>query len=116
MTPYIYPGIDLSNKIGFVGTKKRPNKIAHLIFDYYGITYDDLRSKCRKKNLVRARVMTAFFIKKSHSHISHVNLGAMIGGRDHSTITYYIDTFNDMLIYNDFYQEAINLKIKIGIE
>lgn len=113
MTPYIYPGIDITDKIGFISVKKSPNDIKKIICDYYGITIDDLHSKCRKHKFVRARVMTAFFIKKIHSNITNVNLGKLLGGRDHSAITYYINFFNDMLIYKDFLNESIEIKIKL---
>ncbi len=69
------------------------------------ITLEQLKSKCRKRNLVEARYLYAYIMKrKSKYTLEHI--GRIIN-RDHSIIIYYCNSFEqiskyDKKLFNDY--------------
>ena len=57
------------------------------VADYYGLKVADLTSKSRKANLARARQI-AMYLSKELTNKSLPELGALFGGRDHTTVIY----------------------------
>ncbi len=66
------------------------DKIIADVASVYGVTPDDIRSKKRSSQVSTARKITAYVIKQVTS-LSYKSIGAEIGGKDHSTVVYYID-------------------------
>jgi len=64
--------------------------ILKCVSKYYGFNSDDLRSKKRKKELSFARQVAMFLMKKFMSK-SLRDIGACLGGRDHSTVLHAIE-------------------------
>jgi chromosomal replication initiator protein len=64
--------------------------IIRSISKYYPFTLEDLRSKGRSKDLSAARQVAMFFMKKMTDR-SLRDIGAYLGGRDHSTVMHALE-------------------------
>ena len=60
-------------------------RIAKVVCDYYGITYIDLNGQRRTKQCAKARHV-AFYLARSLTGMSFMQVGKLIGGRDHTTV------------------------------
>ncbi len=73
--------------------------IAILVSRQLNVPYDRMMSKCRDRELVIARQLAAYFIKK-YTALSLKSIGSIFN-RDHSTIIHAIQTIDDLLECND---------------
>lgn len=64
-------------------------RVVKYIGSYYACSLDDLRSKNRNKDLTMARQVAMFLMKKV-TNKSLRDIGAYLGGRDHSTVMHAI--------------------------
>ncbi|KKP88294.1 MAG: Chromosomal replication initiator protein DnaA [Berkelbacteria bacterium GW2011_GWA2_35_9] len=62
-----------------------PEKLIEIISIYYGITKDELMSKKRSHNLVLPRQI-CMYILRERMKMSYPKIGAVLGGKDHTTI------------------------------
>ena len=62
-----------------------PNRIIKVVANYYKITKNDIIGKSKKKEFVLARHIAMWFIRKI-KNLSFVEIGKIIGNRDHSTV------------------------------
>lgn len=108
MHPYSYAGLV---SMGDLEKEDQIEIVINVIIDYFSITRDELFSKVRKHHFVRARMFVAYFLKNCKT----VELGKLMGKRDHSTIVYYRQQLTDYLSIG--YPEYIKdfNKIKAGI-
>ena len=67
--------------------KIKPEIILNFIYKKYKINEKLLKSKCRKPELVRPRIMAACLLKK-YTNLSLTEIGDLLD-RDHSTALYY---------------------------
>jgi chromosomal replication initiator protein len=65
-------------------------KILAEIATIYDVTVEDILSSKRSANVSLARQVCCYVIKET-SQLSFKNIGLEIGGRDHSTVVYYVD-------------------------
>ena len=65
-------------------------KIINDVASVYGVTVDDIRSSKRSSIVSTARKVCAYVMKQL-LQLSHKAIGAEIGGKDHSTVVYYIE-------------------------
>lgn len=63
------------------------DNIQKTVAEYYGIKPNDIVAKSRKANLVRAR-QVAMYLSKELTNKSLPEIGALFGGRDHTTVIY----------------------------
>ena len=56
----------------------------------------DLQSKGRTKSLSKARQI-GIYLARTMTNASQTDIGNAFGGRDHSTVSYAIDTMKDLL-------------------
>jgi len=87
--------IDLARKVlcrSYTSKKKKIDfeRVAKYICKYYNFDLSELRSKKRKKELSFAR-QVAMFLMKKFTNKSLRDIGAFLGGRDHSTVVYAIE-------------------------
>lgn len=59
--------------------------IKALVAQRHGLTVADLEGACRKKRVVVAR-HEAIYIAASRTHLSYVQIGRLMGGRDYTTV------------------------------
>lgn len=100
----------LGDYISNIQTKSlTPKEIIEAVAKFYNITYKDLISAGRKKELVWPRQISIYLIREE-LNTSYPTIGNELGGRDHTTA---------MHAYNKIYQEVKekgNEKIKQEIE
>lgn len=65
--------------------------IIRVISDAYDVTADDIKGKPRTKNISEARQVVMWMARQLTDE-SYENIGAELGGRDHSTVYYGIST------------------------
>ncbi len=82
-------------------------KIVKGVEKYYPYTLVQLRSKGRNKNLVLARQITMFFMKKL-TNKSLRGIGGFFGNRDHSTVKHAIDKVAQQMKERLDFQKQLN--------
>tara|TARA_R100000049_G_C1949818_1_gene96846 strand:+ start:194 stop:637 length:444 start_codon:yes stop_codon:yes gene_type:complete len=61
------------------------NRIEDAVCDYYNVTMDMVRMKCRKRHIVEPRQVMMYLIKLStNKTLEHI--GEHLGGKDHTTV------------------------------
>ncbi len=65
--------------------KTTHQNILKAIADFYGVSLNDLVKRSRKKEVVRPR-QVAMFLLREETKLSFPEIGAKLGGRDHSTV------------------------------
>lgn len=73
-------------------------KIKDTVSDFYSIKKDLIQSPSRKREIVQARQVTMFFIKK-HTELSLSQIGIQVGNRSHATVLHACNTVKN---YYDF--------------
>lgn len=71
-------------------------KIQETVCDFFNIRKDLIQSASRKREIVQARQVTMYFIKK-HTELSLSQIGAQVGGRNHATVVHACNTVKDLL-------------------
>ena len=76
--------------------KKRitAQKIEDIVSDYYHVKKELIQSPSRKREIVQARQVTMYFIKK-HTEMSLSQIGAQVGKRNHATVLHACNTVRD---------------------
>jgi len=62
-------------------------RIAVAVAKKYGVTFRELISRNREPLLIRARQEAATEMKR-YTSLSHAQIGTILGGRDHSTVSF----------------------------
>ena len=70
--------------------------IQDLVANHFNLDIDTIQSKSRKRQIVTARQLAMYFVKK-HTNHSLKSIGKAFGGRDHSTVIYSCRTVNDLI-------------------
>lgn len=66
------------------------DKIVDAVVDFYGISRSEIAGKGRRKDLVRPRQIAMYLIREE-AGASLVEIGGVLGGRDHSTVVHGIE-------------------------
>ena len=72
------------------------DKIIDIVAFYYNETKEDIRGTKRPRNLVDARHIFCY-LAKNNTAATLKEIGAYIGGKDHSTVIHAIDKITDLL-------------------
>ena len=89
------------------------SSIAKTVSDYFKIELEQLRSKRKTAELVRARQLAMYLCRKYTSN-SLKSIGEQFGGRDHSTVIHAISTVEDNLDIDFNLKSAIeNIKVAL---
>ena len=86
-------------------------RIINNVASVYNVTPDEIRSSKRTSSISNARQVAAYIIKDM-TELSLKEVGAELGGRDHSTVTFYIKTINDQMRNDPKVKETIEDIIK----
>lgn len=94
MSPYIVPGLKFKEP-----KKLTPAIIVEIVCDVFDIDQVQLRKRCRKRELVVARYMCCFFIRKyTTKTLAYV---AEMFNQDHTTVIHGITTINNLMDIKD---------------
>ena len=85
------------------------DKIIQTVCRKWRVLYSDVCGRCRKRELVFARMTIANFLRE-YTPLSTTEIGALIS-RDHSTVIHHIKTYKDEFRFNkDFRNFAESIK------
>jgi len=93
MTPLIYAGLARPIRLAFNNRNHLP--IIFVVCNVMGINQEELVSSSRKRKLSIARCIISYFLRKNTS-LTLLEIGRMLGGRDHSTILYQVQMYKDL--------------------
>ena len=87
------------------------DSIIEKVAAFYGISNADIRGKCRKKDLVKARWIAMYFIR-TKTDFTLKTIGDMFG-RDHTTVIHALETIKDIMVLRyetDLKEDLIRVK------
>ena len=76
------------------GRRVTPERIIELVADQYGVSPEDILSKKRSRDVALPRQI-AMYLCRSLTQMSTTNIGAAIGGRDHTTVMHGCEKIAD---------------------
>ncbi|HBG42165.1 MAG TPA: chromosomal replication initiator protein DnaA [Porphyromonadaceae bacterium] len=85
----------LEQSIKFEKKRITVEKIQDTVSDFFNVKKDLIQSKSRKREIVQARQVTMFFIKK-HTELSLSQIGVHVGNRNHATVLHACSTVKDL--------------------
>ena len=84
-----------------------PEKIISAVCSYFKQSREDLLGKSKKADIVKARQICAYLLCDMLS-MPLVGVGAVLGGRDHTTIMYARDKMENLAKFNDRINKEID--------
>lgn len=76
----------IKNVVNYEATKQvSVDTIVNTVCSHYGVTQQDLFSRTRKSNVVRAR-QVAMYLSKQMTELSTAKIGTLVGNKDHATV------------------------------
>ncbi|MEY4417702.1 MAG: hypothetical protein RIQ88_140 [Actinomycetota bacterium] len=96
------------------GNSIAPMEIVRAVSDYFKLTQEELFGKSRAQGIVVARQI-AMYLCREKTSMSLPKIGALFGGRDHTTVMYAISKISDLMserryIYNQVTDIRANLR------
>ena len=76
------------------GRRVTPESIIELVADQYGVSTEDVLSKKRSRDVALPRQI-AMYLCRSLTQMSTTNIGAALGGRDHTTVMHGCEKIAD---------------------
>lgn len=91
------------------GPKKRitGDSILRTVCEYYGVDMRAVQGRGRSRNIVGPR-QVAMYLLREETDASLVDIGAMLGGRDHTTIMYGCDKIAEEITTDNRLKQEIN--------
>lgn len=74
-----------------------PDLIINIVSDHMNVPYDDITSSKRSQDIATARQIVMYLCRKYLERYSLQQIGAAVGGRDHSTVLNGIDKINKLI-------------------
>jgi chromosomal replication initiator protein len=68
----------------------QPEAVVNQVAQYYKLSVDKLLSLDRSRDVARPR-QVAMYLLREEAHISYPQIGAVLGGRDHTTVMYAVN-------------------------
>lgn len=87
----------------------RPHDAANIIYtvsEILGIPSNKMSAKTRVREVVEARQISMYFIKK-YTKMSLKAIGELFGGRDHTTTIHSLNTVKDLIDSDEDYKARI---------
>lgn len=81
--------------------------IQKMVCEHYGVAYDDLLSKSRKREIVQARQITMYLAKKFTKN-SLKSIGDHFAGKDHTTVMHSCQTVENLMDTDSDYKEKLD--------
>lgn len=83
------------------------DKLIEFVEQEYGVSYRLMKSKTREQDVVTARQICIYLLRK-YTTLSLKGIGLKFGGRDHSTVLHSIYTVEDRRRFDKVYREKFN--------
>ncbi len=93
--------IDLAKKVTdqIVATESKElsvEKIRDAVCNYFKVSQEDIVSKVRKREIVQARQITMYLVRKL-TKTSFASIGSQMGGKDHATVLHACNAVQDLI-------------------
>ena len=75
------------------------NNIIRIIYNYFDLSTEMMKSKSRERTLVVPRQFVHYFARKTTVH-SLSKIGFMAGNKNHSTVSNSVKIINNLITYN----------------
>jgi chromosomal replication initiator protein len=101
----------MKEKSGLKQQIEKADQIIAKVAAFYGMSNEDIRGKCRKQELVKARWIAMYFIRQQTDFTLNT-IGDMFG-RDHTTVIHALQTINDIMALHyetDFKEDFIKIQ------
>lgn len=102
----LYAQSVLNNKKIEQKGRLHPDDLIKNVCDFYSVKLTQLRGPKREASLVKARQVSMFLLKK-HLNLTYVEIGNLLGGRDHTTIIHGVDKIEASLLESPSLNEDI---------
>lgn len=85
------------------------NAVIEFVCERSLVSYEDLQSKTRKREIVEARQICHWMIKNKvcYNRLSLDAIGKMIGGRDHATVMHSVKLVNNLIETDRVFRERL---------
>lgn len=74
--------------------------VIQAVAEHYGFTLDDVLTRSQSRSISRVRKIAVYVVRKTTS-ASYPEIGAVFGGRDHTTMMSSFSSVADMLVQDD---------------
>lgn len=81
--------------------------IQRMVAEHYKVSIEDLKGKCKKREIVTPRQVSMYLIKKYMPDYTLGFIGSHYEGRDHSTVGHSIQVVRDMLITDSHFKSTL---------
>ena len=85
----------IEQSIKFEKKRITVQKIQDTVSEFFNVKKDLIQSASRKREIVQARQVTMYFIKK-HTELSLSQIGSHVGNRNHATVLHACNTVKDL--------------------
>lgn len=85
----------IEQSIKFEKKRITVQKIQDTVSEFFNVKKDLIQSSSRKREIVQARQVTMYFIKK-HTELSLSQIGTHVGNRNHATVLHACNTVKDL--------------------
>lgn len=85
----------MEQSIKFEKKRITVQKIQDTVSEFFNVKKDLIQSASRKREIVQARQVTMYFIKK-HTELSLAQIGSHVGNRNHATVLHACNTVKDL--------------------
>jgi len=111
--PYLFAGLPVRyQKIKLIELVfNDPNDILSEICRKLDVSIVDVKGQSRKREFVVARQIAMTHIRRSNPKMSLKGIGKMFGGRDHSTVLYSQNQYDELYEVDKEFTKAVNLVI-----
>ncbi len=91
----------------------RPSEIMRAVVAHFNVKKEDLTGRQRTRDIVIPRQILAYLLREEVD-LPYKQIGAELGGRDHTTIMHDYNKIRDLILKNDLiHQEIIQIKNKL---
>jgi chromosomal replication initiator protein len=84
-----------------------PEAVIETVADFYSLSPEELKGPSRNHKLVKPRKIAMYLIRQE-TNASLPQIGAALGGRDHTTVLYGITTINDQLERDEMLRREVS--------
>lgn len=108
--PNLFAGLNEVNQNKYIrsGIEVHPDQLMVLVSDFFNENVEEVKSQTRTRNLVNVRQVIMFLLSKNFK-VPLKKIGAMVGGRDHSTVIYACNTVSDLLETDKMFNKTFRI-------
>lgn len=92
---------DVTSNIEGDMIKRTPERILKMVAAYYHVTVQELKGAARSERVVLARKVSMYLMRTLISDITLMEIGNVLGRRDHTSVIHGIKTINERLKIDD---------------